>query len=204
MIAKEIGGTELLRQFKRLCKAKKEEVKETLIENQKKELKERERMMAIDGNLTKFQGLPDNSTGNKYVGWEWSTNLGFVAKEEGDKKTKIVTACKLPALINRQVINIDGNVSADMEQFELLYVDSQNQWRTRVAERGQLVNSRRVIELASYGLGIDSKMAPLFSSYMLSMLAEQSIRGGFPQAKSTKKLMVKIDGNLLHHTKIKT
>ena len=194
MIAKEIGGTELLRQFKRLCKAKKEEVKETLIENQKKELKERERMMAIDGNLTKFQGLPDNSTGNKYVGWEWSTNLGFVAKEEGDKKTKIVTACKLPALINRQVINIDGNVSADMEQFELLYVDSQNQWRTRVAERGQLVNSRRVIELASYGLGIDSKMAPLFSSYMLSMLAEQSIRGGFPQAKSTKKLMVKIDG----------
>lgn len=194
MIAKEIGGTELLRQFKRLCKAKKAEVKETFIENQKKEFKERERMMAIDGNLTKFQDLPDNSTGNKYVGWEWSTSLGFVAKEEGDKKTKIVTACELPALINRQVIDIDGNASTDMEQFEILYVDSQNRWRTRVAERGQLVNARRVIELASYGLGIDSKMANLFSSYMSSMLAEQATRGGFPQAKSTKKLMVKIDG----------
>lgn len=194
MIAKEIGGTELLRQFKRLCKAKKAEVKETFIENQKKELKERERMMAADGNLTKFQDLPENSTGNKYVGWEWSTSLGFVAKEEGDKKIKIVTACKLPALINRQVVDIDGNTSTDMEKFELLFVDSQNQWRTIVAERGQLVNSRRVIELASYGLGIDSKMATLFSNYMLSMLSEQATRGGFPQAKSTKKLMLKIDG----------
>lgn len=194
MIAKEIGGTELLRQFKRLCKAKKAEVKETFIENQKKELKERERMMAADGNLTKFQDLPENSTGNKYVGWEWSTSLGFVAKEESDKKIKIVTACKLPALINRQVVDIDGNTSTDMEKFELLFVDSQNQWRTIVAERGQLVNSRRVIELASYGLGIDSKMATLFSNYMLSMLSEQATRGGFPQAKSTKKLMLKIDG----------
>lgn len=194
MIAKEIGGTELLRQFKRLCKAKKEEVKETFIENQKKALKERERMMAADGNLTKFQDLPENSTGNKYVGFEWSTSLGFVAKEEGDKKIKIVTACELPALINRQVVDIDGNTSTDMEKFELLFVDSQNRWRTIVAERGQLVNSRRVIELASYGLGIDSKMAPLFSNYMLSMLSEQATRGGFPQAKSTKKLMLKING----------
>ena len=200
IMAKNIGGTELLRSFKKMCKLKKEEVKKIFLENRRKEREEQEKRYAIDGFITKFKDLPDNATGNKFVSPIWNTSMGFVAKEEMGKDGnlgKLVTACELPALINRQVVTLGADTSIAKEEYELLYRDGQNHWRTKIADRGQLVNARRVIELADYGLGIDGSTAGNFASYMASMIAEQAKRGGFQTLYTTDKLLVKKDGKLV-------
>lgn len=198
IMAKNIGGTELLRSFKKMCKLKKEEVKKNFLENKRKEREEQERRYAIDGFMTKFKDLPDISTGNKFVSPEWDTSLGFVTKEELKKDGtcgKITTVCGLPALINRRVVKLGTNT--EIEEYEILYKDGDNKWRTKIVERGKLINSKKVIELGAYGLCIDSSMATNFSGYMLSMISEQAKRGGFPAVYSTDKLLIKKDEKLV-------
>ena len=200
IMAKNIGGTELLRSFKKMCKLKKEEVKKIFLENKRKEREEQERRYAIDGFMTKFKDLPDISTGNKFVSPIWNTSMGFVAKEETSKDGstgKITTICELPALINRQVIKLGADANTGKEEFELLYKDSQNHWRTKISEKGQLVNAKKVIELADFGLAISSATAGNFAEYMASMIAEQAKRGGFPAVYSTDKLLIKKDEKLV-------
>lgn len=206
--AREIGKTKLVSFFKKKCKEKKRELKE-ICEKKKirdAELEKQRRMEEAEKQMTlaaktKFANLPDFCTGNKYISPEWRTDQGVVYRtEETAKSEKVIKACDAPVLINREVVDYCASLTeenGEEEKYEILFLGMRNQWKTLIVERDKLVNPKKAIDLARYGLPISAETAPAFCSYMNSMLIENASRGGFPILREANKLMVEEDGKFI-------
>lgn len=199
-IAQEIGKTTLSSLFKKKCKEKKSELKEEYkkkkireAELEKQRKREKAEEQATMASKTQFTNLPDFCTGNKFISPEWRTDQGGAHRmEETVKTAKVIKACDAPVLINREVVDCYASPTEENgeEKYEILFQGMRNQWKTLTVERDKLVNPRKAIDLAKYGLPISAETVQAFCSYMNSMLTETARRGGFPILRETNKLMV--------------
>lgn len=203
--AKELGGTALVKMFNQSYVAKKKEIKEKREEEEKRlaELyQERKAAEAEEkrraGNKTQFTNMPEWCTGNKFVGEEWITNNdeGVYKLEDCGKTTKRTEACGRPVAINRLLEPIDESGWDGIERVEIVF-ESERGWKRKVVERETLLNKNKAIALTNDGVDITSDRAGAFTGYMSSMLKESSIRGAIPSRKSSRKMALYKDGELL-------
>lgn len=203
--AKELGGTALAKMFNQSYVAKKKEIKEKREEEEKRlaeAFKERQAAEAEEkrraGNKTKFTNMPEWCTGNKYVGEEWITNNdeGVYKLEACGKTVKRTEACGRPVAINRLLEPIDESGWDGIERVEIVF-ESERGWKRKVVERETLLNKNKAIALTNDGVDITSDRAGAFTGYMSSMLKESSIRGAIPSRKSSRKMALYKDGELL-------
>ena len=203
--AKELGGTALCKMFNQSYVAKKKEIKKEREEEEKRlaELyQERKAAEAEEkrkaGNKTKFTDMPEWCTGNKYVGEEWITNNdeGVYKLEDCGKTVKRTEACGRPVAINRLLEPIDESGWDGIERVEIVF-ESERGWKRKVVERETLLNKNKAIALTNDGVDITSDRASAFTGYMSSMLKESSIRGAIPSRKSSRKMALYKDGELL-------
>lgn len=203
--AKELGGTALVKMFNQSYVAKKKEIKERREAEEKRlaELyQERKAAEAEEkrraGNKTKFTDMPEWCTGNKYVGEEWITNNdeGVYKLEDCGKTVKRTEACGRPVAINRLLEPIDESGWDGIERVEIVF-ESERGWKRKVVERETLLNKNKAIALTNDGVDITSDRANAFTGYMSSMLKESSIRGAIPSRKSSRKMALYKDGELL-------
>lgn len=203
--AKELGGTSLVKMFNQSYVAKKKEIKEKRKEEEKRlaELyQERKAAEAEEkrraGNKTQFTDMPEWCTGNKYVGEEWITNNdeGVYKLEACGKTVKRTEACGRPVAINRLLEPIDESGWDGIERVEIVF-ESERGWKRKVVERETLLNKNKAIALTNDGVDITSDRASAFTGYMSSMLKESSIRGAIPSRKSSRKMALYKDGELL-------
>lgn len=203
--AKELGGTALCKMFNQSYVAKKKEIKEKREAEEKRlaelyqerkaaEAEERRRA----GNKTQFTDMPEWCTGNKYVGEEWITNNdeGVYKLEDCGKTVKRTEACGRPVAINRLLEPIDESGWDGIERVEIVF-ESERGWKRKVVERETLLNKNKAIALTNDGVDITSDRAGAFTGYMSSMLKESSIRGAIPSRKSSRKMALYKDGQLL-------
>ena len=160
--AKEIGKTDLLKLFKSKASAYKkrmkleyEQAKRAQSQALRDAAEEEKRRQKENGNMTQYTELPEWCTGNKYMGEGWIANNdeGIYKLEERGSTIRKVEACGRAAMINRLLEPMDGGDG--IVRVELAY-DSENGWRHRVVERGELVNQNRAIVLAEYGVDVNS------------------------------------------------
>lgn len=203
--AKELGGTALCKMFNQSYVAKKREIKKADEEYAKRIAEaQRERKAAEAeekrraGNKTKFKDMPEWCTGNKYVGEEWITNNdeGVYKLEDCGKTVKRTEACGRPVAINRLLEPIDESGWDGIERVEIVF-ESERGWKRKVVERETLLNKNKAIALTNDGVDITSDRAGAFTGYMSSMLKESSIRGAIPSRKSSRKMALYKDGELL-------
>lgn len=203
--AKELGGTALCKMFNQSYVAKKREIKKADEEYAKRIAEaQRERKAAEAeekrraGNRTKFTDMPEWCTGNKYVGEEWITNNdeGVYKLEDCGKTVKRTEACGRPVAINRLLEPIDESGWDGIERVEIVF-ESERGWKRKVVERETLLNKNKAIALTNDGVDITSDRASAFTGYMSSMLKESSIRGAIPSRKSSRKMALYKDGELL-------
>lgn len=203
--AKELGGTALCKMFTQSYVAKKKEIKKKREEEERKlaeALKERQAAEAEEkrraGNKTKFTNMPEWCTGNKYVGEEWITNNdeGVYKLEDCGKTVKRTEACGRPVAINRLLEPIDESGWDGIERVEIVF-ESERGWKRKVVERETLLNKNKAIALTNDGVDITSDRAGAFTGYMSSMLKESSIRGAIPSRKSSRKMALYKDGQIL-------
>ena len=203
--AKELGGTALVKMFNQSYVAKKKEIKEKREEEERRlaeAFKERQAAEAEErrkaGNLTKFTDMPEWCTGNKFVGEEWITNNdeGVYKLEACGKTVKRTEACGRPVAINRLLEPIDESGWDGIERVEIVF-ESERGWKRKVVERETLLNKNKAIALTNDGVDITSDRASAFTGYMSSMLKESSIRGAIPSRKSSRKMALYKDGELL-------
>ena len=203
--AKELGGTALVKMFNQSYVAKKKEIKEKREEEEKRlaELyQERKAAEAEEkrraGNKTQFTDMPEWCTGNKFVGEEWITNNeeGVYKLEDCGRTVKRTEACGRPVAINRLLEPIDESGWDGIERVEIVF-ESERGWKRKVVERETLLNKNKAIALTNDGVDITSDRASAFTGYMSSMLKESSIRGAIPSRKSSRKMALYKDGELL-------
>lgn len=203
--AKELGGTALVKMFNQSYVAKKKEIKEKREAEEKRlaeAFKERQAAEAEEkrraGNKTQFTDMPEWCTGNKYVGEEWITNNseGVYKLEDCGKTVKRTEACGRPVAINRLLEPIDESGWDGIERVEIVF-ESERGWKRKVVERETLLNKNKAIALTNDGVDITSDRAGAFTGYMSSMLKESSIRGAIPSRKSSRKMALYKDGELL-------
>lgn len=203
--AKELGGTALCKMFNQSYVAKKREIKKADEEYAKRIAEaQRERKAAEAeekrraGNKTKFTDMPEWCTGNKFVGEEWITNNdeGVYKLEACGKTIKRTEACGRPVAINRLLEPIDESGWDGIERVEIVF-ESERGWKRKVVERETLLNKNKAIALTNDGVDITSDRASAFTGYMSSMLKESSIRGAIPSRKSSRKMALYKDGQLL-------
>lgn len=203
--AKELGGTALCKMFNQSYVAKKREIKkadeeyakriaEAQLERKAAEAEEKRRA----GNKTKFTDMPEWCTGNKFVGEEWITNNeeGVYKLEDCGRTVKRTEACGRPVAINRLLEPIDESGWDGIERVEIVF-ESERGWKRKVVERETLLNKNKAIALTNDGVDITSDRASAFTGYMSSMLKESSIRGAIPSRKSSRKMALYKDGELL-------
>lgn len=203
--AKELGGTALCKMFNQSYVAKKKEIKKEREEEEKRlaELYQERKVAEAEekrkaGNKTKFTDMPEWCTGNKYVGEEWITNNdeGVYKLEDCGKTVKRTEACGRPVAINRLLEPIDESGWDGIERVEIVF-ESERGWKRKVVERETLLNKNKAIALTNDGVDITSDRASAFTGYMSSMLKESSIRGAIPSRKSSRKMALYKDGELL-------
>lgn len=202
--AKQIGKTELQKLFKRKCTEIKAELK---AENEQKKVDaekaaqaaaEAERQMRLEaGNMTKFD-LPEWCTGNKYVGFEWMTSNdeGVYKLEESGRGSRISEACGRAVLVNRLLEPIDESSWDGVERVEIAF-EGERGWKSKVVEREVLLNKNKAISLANDGVDITSDKTSAFTGYMSSMLKESSTRNAIPKRKSSKKMAIYKNGEIV-------
>lgn len=203
--AKELGGTALCKMFNQSYVAKKREIKKKDEEEAKRiaeAFKERQAAEAEEkrkaGNKTKFTDMPEWCTGNKFVGEEWITNNeeGVYKLEDCGRTVKRTEACGRPVAINRLLEPIDESGWDGIERVEIVF-ESERGWKRKVVERETLLNKNKAIALTNDGVDITSDRVGAFTGYMSSMLKESSIRGAIPSRKSSRKMALYKDGQIL-------
>ena len=203
--AKELGGTALCKMFNQSYVAKKREIKKADEEYAKRIAEAQREQKAAEaeekrraGNKTKFTDMPEWCTGNKFVGEEWITNNeeGVYKLEDCGRTVKRTEACGRPVAINRLLEPIDESGWDGIERVEIVF-ESERGWKRKVVERETLLNKNKAIALTNDGVDITSDRASAFTGYMSSMLKESSIRGAIPSRKSSRKMALYKDGELL-------
>ena len=201
--AKEIGKTDLQKLFKSKASAYKKRMKQEFEQAKRAQnqalrdaAEEERRQQKENGNLTQYMELPEWCTGNKYIGEGWIANNdeGIYKLEERGSTIRKVEACGRAAMVNRLLAPMDGGDG--IVRVELAY-DSEDGWRHRIVERGELVNQNRAIGLAEYGVDVNSERVRPFTNAMTSMLKESSVRGAIPKVPSSQKLALYKDGRLI-------
>lgn len=192
--ALQIGGNRLAQMVRSNCTTKKKEIKirkekerEEISKKIRERDQERERERIEDtSTMTKFTNLPSYCTGNRYVGAEWTaTDAGVYRIEEGKNAVKKIEACGRPILINNLLEPIDR--ADGVEKMEIVY-RAEKSWRRMVVERGKLVNVYKIMDLADYGVAVNSDRARALTNFLTSMMEQSAAMGAIPTVQSSSKL----------------
>lgn len=179
--AQEIGKRDLAKYFAERCEEKESELRNA-IELNRMGMKEKEEWC----KKTEYSDLPENCTGNKYIGAEWTAtnDKAYTLEQHGDI-SRVVTACTQPVLINRILKPLDGE--DEERRVEIIYKEGRY-WHTSIVSLEVLLNSNKSVSLSSLGILITKKTAGAFSEFMASMYSNSLSKNGIPELYTVKQL----------------
>lgn len=183
--AQEIGKRELAKYFQERCEEKEAEIRNA---NELKRMEQANGKSSIEWDKkTEYTDLPENCTGNKYIGVEWIANNDkvYTLEQHGDV-SKVVVACMQPVLINRRLKPLDG-IDED-RKVELQYQEDNYCWKTLIVNLEELLNANKAVGLSSRGIIITKKNAVAFSEFMASMYHNSLSRDAIPVLYTVKQL----------------
>lgn len=133
---------------------------------------------------TKSGVIVDNVT--QFEGQEMELLCGeYTADESGvflhDKFGYPVLVCRHSLMPVRRLVNIDSSE----ERLELAYKKGKT-WRKIIAEKSALASSTQILQLAAYGIMVNSENAKMLSTYLLSM--EEMNYDTIPEQRSVGRL----------------
>lgn len=128
--------------------------------------------------------IADNVT--QFEGQEMELLCGeYTADESGvflhDKFGYPVLVCRHSLMPIRRLVNIDSSE----ERLELAYKKGKT-WRKIIAEKSTLASSTQILQLAAYGIMVNSENAKMLSTYLLSM--EEMNYDTIPEQRSVGRL----------------
>lgn len=98
-----------------------------------------------------------------------------------DKFGYVNVICRHPIMPVRRLVNVDNGE----ERLELAYKKGKG-WRSTIAEKSMLASSTQILQLAAYGVMVNSDNAKALSTYLLDM--EQLNYETIPEQKSVGRL----------------
>ena len=109
------------------------------------------------GNATRFEGQEIELYSGEYIcdesGVYVPSKLGFTYE-----------VCCHPIMPVRRLVNIDSGE----ERLEISYKKG-NTWRHHIAEKSMLASSNQILQLAAYGIMVNSENAKMLSTYLLKI-----------------------------------
>ena len=109
------------------------------------------------GNATRFEGQEIELYSGEYIcdesGVYVPSKLGFTYE-----------VCCHPIMPVRRLVNIDSGE----ERLEISYKKG-NAWRHHIAEKSMLASSNQILQLAAYGIMVNSENAKMLSTYLLKI-----------------------------------
>jgi uncharacterized protein (DUF927 family) len=125
-------------------------------------------------NSTQFDGQPMELFSGDYICDEYG-----VAQLDKFGYENII--CRHPIMPTRRLINIDSGE----ERLEIAYKKGKT-WRTIIAEKSMIASSSQILQLAAFGIMVNSENAKALSTYLLSM--EELNYDTIPEQKSVGRL----------------
>ena len=125
-------------------------------------------------NVTQFEGQEMELVCGEYTADESGVFLH-------DKFGYPVLVCRHSLMPVRRLVNIDSNE----ERLELSYKKGKV-WRKIIAEKSMLASSTQILQLAAYGIMVNSENAKMLSTYLLSM--EEMNYDTIPEQRSVGRL----------------
>lgn len=116
---------------------------------------------------------------NELVCGEYTCNTSGVTLQDKYGYTQVV--CRHPIMPVRRLINIDSGE----ERLEIAYKKGRS-WRSIIVEKSVLASSTQILQLAAYGILVNSETAKDLSSYLLNM--EEMNYEHIPEQKSVGRL----------------
>lgn len=109
------------------------------------------------GNATRFEGQQIELYSGEYIcdesGVYVMSKLGFT-----------IEVCSHPIMPIRRLVNIDSGE----ERLEIAYKKG-NTWRYHIAEKSVIASSNQILQLAAYGIMVNSENAKMLSTYLLKV-----------------------------------
>ena len=128
----------------------------------------------VTDNATAFDGQPIELLCGDYL-----CNDNGVALIDKFGYTELI--CRHPIMPIRRLINVDSGE----ERLELAYKKGRT-WRTIIVEKSVIASSTQILQLAAYGVVVNSESAKLLSSYLLDL--EELNYEAIPEQKSVGRL----------------
>lgn len=125
-------------------------------------------------NVTQFEGQPMELVCGEYIADERGVFLQ-------DKFGYPDMICRHSLMPVRRLVNIDNNE----ERLELAYKKGKV-WRQIIAEKSMIASSTQILQLAAYGIMVNSENAKMLSTYLLSM--EELNYDAIPEQRSVGRL----------------
>lgn len=125
-------------------------------------------------NATQFEDQPIELFSGQYVCNDYGVSVN-------DRFGFEVVICRHPIMPIRRLVNIDSGE----ERLEIAYKKGAV-WRTITAEKSMLASSTQILQLAAYGVLVNSENAKILSSYLLDM--EQLNYDQIPEQRSVGRL----------------
>lgn len=125
-------------------------------------------------NVTQFEGQPMELVCGEYIADERGVFLQ-------DKFGYPDLICRHSLMPVRRLVNIDNNE----ERLELAYKKGKV-WRNIIAEKSVIASSTQILQLAAYGIMVNSENAKMLSTYLLSM--EELNYDTIPEQRSVGRL----------------
>ena len=108
----------------------------------------------FDENVTNFTDQPFELNCGKWV----ADDFGISGN---DRNGLLVKACSHPIMPVGRLVNIDTGI----EKLKLIFSKGK-MWRELVVEKNILANKTKIVELANYGIGVNSENAKYLVSYL--------------------------------------
>lgn len=120
------------------------------------ETRQKERGVKMD-NATQFDGQPIELFSGQYLCNDYGVSIN-------DRFGYEVIICRHPIMPIKRLVNIDSGE----ERLEIAYRKGRT-WRTIIAEKSMIASSTHILQLASYGVLVNSENAKAMSTYLLDM-----------------------------------
>ena len=138
-------------------------------------------MRALNGefyysNTIEFTGIPEADA--QLVTGDWIATDYGVSRENAGKEE---VACPHPIYPVTRLVNVDSKY----EKIELAYRLG-DVWRRTVFDRAMLANRSQIIQLANYGIGVDSENARFLVAYLSDVISKNY--NAIPAKRSVSRL----------------
>lgn len=125
-------------------------------------------------NATQFEDQPLELFSGQYICNDYGVSVN-------DRFGFEIVICRHPIMPIKRLVNIDSGE----ERLEIAYRKG-SVWRTITAEKSMIASSTQILQLAAYGVLVNSENAKVLSSYLLDM--EQLNYDQIPEQRSVGRL----------------